>query len=155
MDRIPSADIIEVLGLLELIHDYKDGMPVDEIHNFTGVEFDKLQPVIEAAEMLGFLKLKGQLASLTQEGKALLKKTPHERKKLLAKKISALPVFAAILSELKERESMSVAELKAALHKAGFKGTLDKDDLHFIVMWGTYAALFDYDYENNVIRRAD
>ena len=153
MEDAPSADIIEVLGLLELIHDYRNSMPVDEIHNFTGMEFDELQPVIEAAEQLGLIKIKGQLVSLTRDGLELLKKQPHERKALLAKKILQMKVFSKIKEKLDRKGKMSVAEVIRELNREGVKGKPTEEELRYIIMWGTYANLFDYDHERQLLKR--
>ncbi len=148
MYRIPFADIIEVIGLLELVNDYAGEAPLDEIHNYTGIEFDELKPVVESAKILGLIELKGQKLRLTDIAKKLLNMDPEERKAFIASKIRQLPIFKKIVEELEKRGSIAHADLEKILEEQ----TYDVDDaLKSVISWGTYAMIFDYDHNDGKV----
>jgi NitT/TauT family transport system ATP-binding protein len=74
-----------MIGLLEVLEDFKGRVDVAKVADDLILELDDLLPVVDAAELLSFIKVDSGDLILTETGREFLLKGPKARKKLLKK----------------------------------------------------------------------
>ena len=143
---LPRVHVPEVFGLLgHLAGRPGQRGPVFELGEQLGVDYDRMTAVVRAAEQLGWVTTPGEIASLTEAGKAVVTLHADGRKAATRERIREHPMFVRVLGMLREGE-----------------GTLDDDDLladlticfpfakaqamfRTVVEWGRYAELLDHE----------
>ena len=143
---LPRVHVPEVFGLLGHLAGRPDQSgPVFELGEQLGVDYDRMTAVVRAAEQLGWVTTPGEIASLTEAGKAVVRLDAAGRKGATRERIREHPLFVRVLGMLREGE-----------------GTLDDDDLladlticfpfakaqamfRTVVEWGRYAELLDHE----------
>ncbi len=143
---LPRVHVPEVFGLLAHLAGRPDQSgPVFELGERLGVDYDRMTAVVRAAEQLGWVTTPGEIARLTEAGKAVVTLDAAGRKAATRQRIQEHPLFVRVLGMLREAD-----------------GTLDDDDLladlticfpftkaqaliRTVVEWGRYAGLWDHD----------
>jgi NitT/TauT family transport system ATP-binding protein len=144
---LPHARPGGVTGLLELLVDHNGREDIYRLADALAFEIDDLLPTVEAAAILGFLKIAEGDAEITAEGRVFAEADILERKELFRK--SALEHVALI------RQITQSLRTKAN-HKLSDEFFHDLLDEHFTesetvlqletaITWGRYAELFDHD----------
>jgi NitT/TauT family transport system ATP-binding protein len=80
---IPRTHLSVVAGLLEILEDYEGKVDAAKIADELMLELDDILPVIEAAGMLGFIKVDSGDLILTEKGREYLAGNSTQRKKIL------------------------------------------------------------------------
>jgi len=150
MEFIPDAHITEVFGLLEILDDNGGSLPADDIQKISGVVFDELLPVIDAAEMLGLVVVNKNMVKLTKFGKKIVGLEIEERQDEIAKRIKNTEIFKKVLSMIKRKGAITMEELISFLEKELTKRDAKKE-ARKIIEWGRYAELISYDIEDRTI----
>ena len=73
---MPDVSAIEVIGLLEYLHQRGDEEAVVRIADDTNREFARVVFIVKAAELLGFASTPLHMVVLTPEGKRFVEATP-------------------------------------------------------------------------------
>lgn len=142
---IPHADVSEVLGLADTIHGYKSKVKISFLADELQMDIDDLGEVVDMAKLLGIVKAKQGVLTLTLFGEALSLGNIDNKKKILREKMITVEPFKSIVSILKkaggkiERDDL-LAELS--------KKFLIEDAqmfLKLIIGWGNYSESFEYD----------
>ena len=144
---LPHARPGGISGMLEILAD-RDGH--DDIYHLAddlSFEIDDVLPIVEAAAMLGFVKVSEGDVELTPEGRRYVDADIAERKELFGK--------AALNASTLIRQIKRALETKSnhTLPDEFFHDTLDEhfseeetvQQLETAINWGRYAGLFDYD----------
>lgn len=146
--RLPHVSLARLFGLLEVM-DRADG-PADvfRLGQALTLGLDKLLPLLEAAELLGWAAVAAGDYSLTKAGRSVARSDSGQRKLLLRSPLRRLPLIEAILRCLEgsgrtSREAI-VAPLRARLGEAEAERQVDT-----AVDWGRQAELFDYDADED------
>ena len=144
--RLPAGQLNALAGLLEKLSEESGGRA--DIYRFAGefsMELDDLLPVVEAGELLGFVRvLEGDLL-LTELGRAYAEASVLGRKEMLASRILRLPVISWIYETLQRDDDQRVAkdyfldQLRPEFHDRTEK-QLDR-----AIQWGRFAELFAFD----------
>jgi NitT/TauT family transport system ATP-binding protein len=149
-EPLPSVNLGEVFGLMEVIRDNRGQMDVFRLDSLTDYDFGHTLAVVKAGEMLDLLDTPKNSVLLTNLGKQFLDADINARKVLLKTQLQQLGVFkfvVQILAEAKDRqlpEDIVLEELAVRLP------TEDTENLFkTLVAWGRFAELFRY--ESNVL----
>lgn len=144
----PDANVGEVLGLVEIIYSYGGKVKISFIAEELRMELDDLGDAIEAAELLGFLKVRNGEVQLTVYGEALDLGTISDKKAIIKKRIVVVEPFKTILQQLKKKQTLKYSEIIEVLNSNEFL-VEDKQRFHKILLsWGNYSEIFEYDGEN-------
>ena len=142
---LPQAQPGPVAGLLEKL--LQEGGRVD-LYRMAGdlvLELDDLLPIIEAADLLGFVRVQEGDLLLTPLGRAYANATILARKAIIAGRVLRLPIIAWIYETLQRDDNRRVArDYFTDKLRADF-GDLTDQQLDVAVRWGRHAELFAYD----------
>ena len=155
MEPIPRTHLSIVAGLLEILEDYQGKVDAAKIADELMLELDDMLPAIEAAEMLGFIKVDSGDLILTDKGKEYLAGNSTQRKKILNQTLSRTSLFKWLIEQLKNRgDAMSKEELIALLEEE--MPDVDAAKLvKWIIEWGRHALILRYDSNSQTIRLGD
>jgi NitT/TauT family transport system ATP-binding protein len=155
LEPIPRTHLSIVAGLLEILEDYQGKVDAAKIADELMLELDDMLPAIEAAEMLGFIKVDSGDLILTDKGKEYLAGNSTQRKKILNQTLSRTSLFKWLIEQLKNRgDAMSKEELIALLEEK--MPDVDAAKLvKWIIEWGRHALILRYDSNSQTIRLGD
>jgi NitT/TauT family transport system ATP-binding protein len=146
-EMLPHARPGGIAGLLELIIDLDGRTDIYRLAEELAFEIDDLFPIVEAAQLLGFLKVEEGDAAITPEGRAYAESEILKQKELFRKAaLDHVLLLRQISRALANKSDHSVSE-------EFFLDMLDEqfsDDectrqLQTAINWGRYAELFDWD----------
>jgi NitT/TauT family transport system ATP-binding protein len=144
---LPHARPGGIAGMIEILGD-RQGR--EDLHRLAGelvMEADDLLPIVEAARMLGFLRVQEGDVEITAEGRAFAQADIQARKAIFREAALAhVPLLRQIEHALK-------AKADRALPDDFFRDVLDEHfsedeaqrQLETAIHWGRYAEIFDYD----------
>ncbi len=145
-DKLPDVGISRITGLLEVVHDNKDAIETARVAMDLDLEFDELLPVIEAAELLGFVELKSGRICLTRQGKELVAGGLAKRRALFKKQLLSVSFFKNVRGVLEKKKRVKKRALikycRQRLTKKEAEKTIER-----LIGWGRHAEAFGYDSE--------
>jgi NitT/TauT family transport system ATP-binding protein len=146
-EMLPHARPGGIAGLLELIIDLGGRTDIYKLADELAFEIDDLFPIVEAAQLLGFLKVEEGDAVITTEGRAFAESEILKQKELFRKAaLDHILLLRQITRALANKSDHSVPE-------EFFLDMLDEQfsedecarQLETAINWGRYAELFDWD----------
>jgi NitT/TauT family transport system ATP-binding protein len=146
LEPLPAAQVGEIVGLLEVVHDQGDRTELFRLASHLRLEFGRAVLAATAAELLDFVDTPRQEVILTTLGRTFVAADPNERKCLFHRQLRAIPTFAYVTDMLRRAPGMRLpAELieeELAMHLPG-----EPTDRLFetIISWGRYGELLGYD----------
>jgi NitT/TauT family transport system ATP-binding protein len=145
--ELPHARPGGIAGLLELLLDHSGKDDIYRLADDLGFEIDDLLPIVDAAQLLGFLKITEGDAEITPEGAEYANSEILRQKELFRK--------AAVDNVLLLRQIVRAIEAKSdhTVPEEFFHDMLDEQfteevtlrQLETAINWGRYAELFDFD----------
>ena len=145
--ELPHARPGGIAGLLELLIDRHGKDDIYRLANDLGFEIDDLLPIVDAAQMLGFLTVTEGDAEVTPAGADYANSEILRQKELFRK--------AAVDNVLLLRQIVRAIEAKTdhSVPEEFFHDLLDEQfteevtlrQLETAISWGRYAELFDFD----------
>ncbi len=147
---IPTANMGQVFGLMEILRDHGGRMDVFELDELTDYDFGHTLSVVKAGEMLDFLDTPKNEVMLTDLGNRLLDSDINGRKSMLNAQLRKLGTFQFVMQILQEAEKrrlpQDVVEEEMAIHLP----TQDVQSMfRTVVAWGRFAELFGYSTETH------
>ncbi len=144
---LPHARPGGVAGLLEMLQDHGGRYEVYRLADELSLEIDHLLPIVDAAQLLGFLTVEQGAAVITDGGSAYAKAEGLQQREIFRKAaVERVLLIRQILSAVEAKNDHSVPE-------DFFHDMLDEQfsedetirQLATAVTWGRYAQLFDFD----------
>jgi NitT/TauT family transport system ATP-binding protein len=143
---LPAAQVGEIIGLLEVVHDRGDRTDLFALTSHLRLEFGLAILVVKAAELLGLAETPRQDVFLTPLGRAFVAADPNERKLIFHRQLRTIPTFAYIAGMLQRVPGMrlpaEVIEEELAMH---LPGEPTERLFETIISWGRYGGLLGYD----------
>ena len=146
-EMLPHVRPGGIAGLLEMLEDRGGREDISRLAKDLSFEIDDLLPLVDAAVMLGFLKVGKGDAEITPEGRTFAHAEILKQKELFRE--------AALEHLLLFRQIRRVLESKSdhAVHEEFFHDLLDEQfseeetvrQMDTAINWGRYAEIFDYD----------
>ncbi|NYF80898.1 ABC transporter ATP-binding protein [Granulicella arctica] len=144
---LPHARPGGIAGLLELVIDHNGKDDIYRLADDLGFEIDDLLPIVDAAQLLGFLTVTEGDAAITETGSEYANSEILRQKELFR--------AAAIENVLLLRQIVRAIEAKSdgSVSEEFFHDILDEQfteeetvrQLETAINWGRYAELFDFD----------
>jgi NitT/TauT family transport system ATP-binding protein len=146
-EMLPHARPGGMAGLLELIIDLSGRTDIYRLADELGFEIDDLFPIVEAAQLLGFLKVEEGDAVITPEGKAFAESEILKQKELFRQAaLDHVLLLRQITRALRNKSDHSVPEdFFLDMLDEQFSDDECSRQLETAINWGRYAELFDWD----------
>jgi len=145
-EPLPSVNLGEVFGLMEVIRDNRGQMDVFRLDSLTDYDFGHTLAVVKAGEMLDLLDTPKNSVLLTNIGKQFLDADMNARKVILKTQLQQLGVFRFVVQILNEAKDKRLPEDIVQEELAVRLPTEDTDVLFkTLVAWGRFAELFHYE----------
>ncbi|HEY7168868.1 MAG TPA: AAA-associated domain-containing protein, partial [Candidatus Binatia bacterium] len=142
---LPHAQLSAVAGLLEKLLEEGGGVDLYRMGRDLVLELDDLLPIVEAADLLGFIKVSEGDLILTPLGRTYADATILARKAILAGRVLRLPLIAWIYETLQRDDDQRVAwQFFYDTLEADF-GEKAEEQLDIAINCGRQAELFAYD----------
>jgi NitT/TauT family transport system ATP-binding protein len=145
LEPIPSVELGQVFGLMEIVQDYKGRVDVFTLEKVTGVEFGQTLALVMAGEVLAFLDTPREMVVLTDLGRKFLAEDIPDRKVILREQLLKLDLFRFLLSRIQAAPERQLP--KDVVEEELVMRLLIKDVeplFDTIVAWGRTAELFGY-----------
>lgn len=149
---IPDATVGELLGLVEIVYSYGGKLKISFIADELRMEMDDLGDVVDMGELLGVIKVKQGVITLTIFGEALSLGTIDNKKKIIRDQMKKVEPFKSIIAYMKKKKN-NVSE-KELLEGLGKKFVVE-DQARFrklLIGWGNYTETFEYDSDDGLFR---
>ncbi len=148
MHPIAKVSVGQILGLVEAIDEVGGSADAATISQEVEMDIDRLGPIIDAAELLGFVKVQEGDLTITDLSRKVLHANVRERKTLIRDIIDDVPIFREVTDMArKAARPLSREEVLGAI--AERVGTHNAKDLFdALVYWGRYTELVHYDSES-------
>ena len=145
-EMLPHASISEIAGLVE--HLIEEGRRADmyRVGDDLGMELDDFLPTVEAAELLGFARVKEGDIELTPLGETFAETTILARKEIFAQRIRNQPTLRWIVEELQAVDDHRRSkEFFLDVLQRHFTPEEAEHQLDLAINWGRYAEVFEFD----------
>ena len=151
-EPIPSVNLGEVFGLMEVLRDHGGQMDVFRLDSLTDYDFGHTLAVVKAGEMLDLLDTPKNLVVLTPLGRKFLDADINGRKTILNQQLQKLAVFRYVLQMLREAKDHRLPQEVIEEELAVRLPTEDIPKLFTtVVAWGRFAELFGYSPEDETL----
>lgn len=145
MRPISQVSVGQVLGLVEAIDEVGGSADAATISQEVEMDIDRLGPVIDTAELFGFVRVaEGDLA-ITDLSHKVLGASVRERKRIIREILTDAPIFREVLAmaraagrPLTRPEIVEAITVQVGSHNA-------EDFFRALVYWGRYTELVNYD----------
>lgn len=148
MHPIAKVSVGQILGLVEAIDEVGGSADVATISQEVEMDIDRLGPIIDAAELLNFVKVEDGDLTITDLSRKVLHANVRERKTLIREIIDDVSIFKQIIEmaktsgrPLSRDEVLGTIEAQVGTHNAS-------DLFDALVYWGRYTELVTYDSES-------
>ena len=148
MHPIARVSVGQILGLVEAIDEMGGTADAATISQEVEMDIDRLGPVIDAAEFLGFGKVEDGDLTITDLSRKVLHANVRERKRIIRDIIDDVPIFKEVMAMARRAgRPLSREEVLGAI--AAQVGSHNADDFFkALVYWGRYTELVSYDSES-------
>jgi NitT/TauT family transport system ATP-binding protein len=142
---LPHAGISTIFGLLEVLDDLSGREDVFKLARSLNYELDDLLPVLEAAEMLGFVVIQEGDIKMTPLGKQIVEEDVDGRKSILRERLLKQQIFAKIIQALTEKKDHRLSRnYFLDLFEEHFSPEESERQLNTVIDWGRYSELLGY-----------
>jgi NitT/TauT family transport system ATP-binding protein len=145
--ELPHARPGGIAGLLELLLDHNGKDDIYRLADDLDFEIDDLLPIVDAAQMLGFLTINEGDAAITIDGAEYANSEILRQKELFSKAaIEHVLLLRQIVRAIEAKSNHSVPEeFFHDLLDEQFSEEVTLRQLETAISWGRYAELFDFD----------
>lgn len=150
---LPFASMGEILGLVSLCT--TTPQEIFSLAEDLNEEFSGMIEVVKAAEMLGLVTTPGDEVVLTPWGERFQAAAMPERKSMLRDRMKALPLFQKVTEAIRRTEDGLSAEDMFSMLALWFPGKEPERLARFIVGWGRYSELLNFDAPNRLLKVAE
>ncbi len=146
-EMLPHARPGGIAGLLEIIIDFGGRADVYRLADELAFELDDLLPIVDAAQLLGFLKLEEGDVSITAEGREFAESEILKQKELFREAaLGHVLLLRQITRALSNKSDHTVPEeFFLDMLDEQFSEEETQRQLETAINWGRYAELFDFD----------
>jgi NitT/TauT family transport system ATP-binding protein len=144
---LPHARPGGIAGLLEILIDLGGKDDLYNLANELAMEVDDLLPIIEAAQLLGFISLSEGDCEITPEGSAFAEADILTRKVLFRQaSLKHVPLLRQIEHALRVKSNRTLPdEFFYDILEEHFSEDETERQFNTALHWGRYAEIFDYD----------
>jgi cobalt-zinc-cadmium resistance protein CzcA len=146
MEPLPDVSAIEVIGLLEYLHEHGGEEDIVRIAENTNREFARIVYIVKAGEMLGLIETPLHMVVLTPKGNQLIEATPEQRKELWREQLLELSLFREVYEVLQRQPDRAVDSdfvLETIVTRMPYENY--EKVFQTFVRWARFGELFVYD----------
>jgi cobalt-zinc-cadmium resistance protein CzcA len=145
-EPLPDASAVEVIGLLEYLHERGDEEAVVRIAADTNREFAHVVFIVKSAELLGFASTPLHMVVLTPEGRYFVEATAEQRKTLWRERLLTLRLFREVYELLQQQPDRAV-DSDFVLETIVMCMPYENYERVFntFIRWARFGGLFAYD----------
>jgi NitT/TauT family transport system ATP-binding protein len=146
-EMLPHARPGGIAGLLEFIIDFGGHIDVYRLADELSFEIDDLLPIVDAAQLLGFLTVEEGDVAITSAGRAYAESEILKQKELFrAAAVEHVLLLRQITRALSNKSDHTVPqEFFLDMLDEQFSEEETQRQLETAINWGRYAELFDFD----------
>ena len=146
-ETLPHARPGGIAGLLEILIDHQGRADIYRLADDLAFEIDDLFPIVEAAQLLGFLKVEEGDAAITPEGHEYAESEILRQKELFRKAaVDNVLLLRQITRALENKSDHTVPEdFFFDMLDEQFSEDETRRQLDTAINWGRYAELLDFD----------
>jgi NitT/TauT family transport system ATP-binding protein len=149
---LPTVNIGQIFGLMEIVRDHGSRMDVFELDKLTDYDFGQTLAVVKAGEMLDLLDTPKNEVMLTDIGNKLLDSDINGRKSMFNTQLRNLGTFQFVIRILEEAQNhrlpQDIVHEELVMHLP----TQDVEAMFkTVVTWGRFAELFGFSTETDEI----
>jgi NitT/TauT family transport system ATP-binding protein len=146
-EMLPHARPGGIAGLLELVIDLGGKADIYRLADELAFEIDDLFPIVDAAQLLGFLKVAEGDVSITDTGNAFAESEILRQKELFREAaLEHVLLLRRITRALKSKSDHTIPEeFFLDMLDEQFSSDESQRQLETVINWGRYAELFDFD----------
>lgn len=150
---LPSASVGGIAGLVEIISAHGGHADLPDVAAELSFDIDDLLPLVDAAAMLGLLKVHGGDLEVTTVGQEFTTADIQSSKQIFATQASErAPLVRTICRALGTSSDRSLrGSFFLDLLRRGFGSDDARQQLDTAIAWGRYGELFDYDTDSDHI----
>ena len=148
---IPSANIGEILGLLEVLAAEGGRLGAGDLAEAASRRFDETLQIIKAAELLSFVESPGQDVVITPLGKEFVEADVNDQKTLLNKQLRGLRTFQVLLDTLHQNEGEVPYEVLVEDYATRLPYEDPAQILDIVIDWGRFAELIGFRPKEDVV----
>ncbi|MCS6873931.1 MAG: nitrate/sulfonate/bicarbonate ABC transporter ATP-binding protein [Pyrinomonadaceae bacterium] len=150
---LPHARPGGIAGLLEILSDRGGKDDLYHLADELMMEIDDLLPIVDAASLLGFVKVDEGDIELTLQGETFVKSDILERKKIFRESaLENIPLLRQIESSLRTKSDRKLPEeFFLDILEEHFSEEEASRQLNTAIHWGRYAEIFDYDGQSQCL----
>ncbi len=150
--RLPSANVQQMLGVLDAVHEESDSgrLELAELDDELEMELDEIFPLVEGLELLGFATVDAGKLHLSESGNDFLAADILERKVIFGHALVERVPLARHITAAIEAEPDHKVDEERFLTELNESMTDEEAErvLEVLVAWGRYAEIFSYDYDS-------
>ncbi len=148
MHPIAKVSVGQILGLVEAVDEVGGSADAATISQEVEMDIDRLGPIIDAAEFLGFVQVEEGDLSITDLSRKVLHANVRERKRIIRDIIDDVPIFKQVM-EMARAAGRPLSREEVLGMIASRVGSHNADDLfNALIYWGRYTELVHYDSES-------
>jgi NitT/TauT family transport system ATP-binding protein len=146
-EMLPHARPGGIAGLLEFIIDFGGHIDVYRLADELAFEIDDLLPIVDAAQLLGFLRVEEGDVAITPAGREYAESEILKQKELFrAAALEHVLLLRQITRALSNKSDHTVPEeFFLDMLDEQFSEEETQRQLETAINWGRYAELFDFD----------
>lgn len=152
VEPLPNVQIVEIIGLLEVIADQSGVADIFELAHNTGRDFGRTLYLVKGAELLELVDTPKQNVALTEVGKQFVAGDINVRKKMLHELFGNLRIVQITANLLRRDESLRLP-IEALTERVG--EWLPNENPHQIVetlvSWGRFAEFLGYNDDSKEV----
>ncbi len=146
-----NVGISEVRGVLEIIKDHGNELSISKLAEESEEDVDKIIPLLDVAEMLGFCSVESGIVKLTESGKSI---TLQNYATIISKMLIKIEPFKSIVEALNNK-SLNTKELAEILKSKNIILLADEYNnikilRTLLLKWGVRTKILSYNRENDL-----
>lgn len=147
-----KSSVSKVIGLVDTLSVEGGKIDLHALDDVTEMDVDDVGPVIDAAELLGFVVVKEEDIKLTEEGKAFAQSNVRKQRQLVRDKLLGIPEFKELVDAIRKEGELSRDDALATLGVEYADGEEAEEYAQNLNSWGRFAGLFHYESEECVFK---
>jgi NitT/TauT family transport system ATP-binding protein len=149
---LPPVPLIEVVGLVELIHSHEDRVDLFSLSEELGYDFGHTLYLVKASELLDFVDTPKQTVVLTPDGMEFATADINSRKRMVHTAFGRLDIVKIVTDLLKESGIVRLPVADLTAHIQSLLPTENADMIvESLIGWGRFAEYLGYNDDTKTV----
>lgn len=149
---LPPVPIADVIGMTELLEDYKGQIDVFELPRLIEKDFAEALTTVKAAELMGFVDTPYQKVILTRLGHRVAHGDVNDRKEAIKTQLQGLRLVKLLVELLQNQEELAMPYPQVIEWMQAKQPAIDASTaLDTLIDWGRYGGLFRYNSDEGML----